>query len=412
MKILHVVYDFRLDCFRGGIAKMVYELARQQAACGHEVSVFTPSFHHPGPAGKFCGGADDSAALGGRPRGNSSEGSRVALQNNGVNIYTPQSLCDKNVTSCIAWLAHRHDVVHGHNTYLSLNRHIAAATRSTGIPIFYHVHGTLDPKVVNMGTFKPFKKRAYICLIERRNLNAARTVFALTPFEKRQLRYWGVRAPIVVMPNGIEPVAAPSAAAVGQFRRQYPQLDGARIVLFMGCIRPKKSLELLVEAFADIAPRFPNARLLIAGDQTESPPYVWQLKERIRRLHICDRVIWTGAVNEAQKRAVLDMADIFSHVSLSEGMAMAVLEAMSVGVATIVSPGCYMDVAVAAEAALLSPYNASALSERLRCLLSDEMLRHRLGCNAHRHVVTHHDWRHISRRIAACYRAGDDARTG
>ncbi|RYD79468.1 MAG: glycosyltransferase [Sphingobacteriales bacterium] len=317
MKILHVVYDFTPGDFRGGIAKVVYELAFEQAQQGHEVTVFTPVVRQVPSTG---------------------------LPTTNINVQTLQTLKLNNTSQAIYELTRQHDVVHSHNTFHRLNSYVAAAGRRSGTPAFFHVHGALDPVVVNTGIMKAIKKHIYIRLIERRNLNAAQGVFALTKAEEEQIRKWHVVSAVHVVPNGIKPPKSPSSADLEEFNARYLGLAGARVILYLGRINPKKGLELLIEAFGNVASKFPEAVLVLAGDRGAMPDYVHQLDTQIEKAGLQKRVIWTGFLNEFEKCKAFAMAEVFSHVTVSEGMAVAVLEAMAAGVPTIVSPGCYMEI--------------------------------------------------------------------
>ncbi len=377
MKIFHVVYDFTPGDYRGGIPKIVYELAVQQAKSGHQVTVFTPHVRQ-----EFA--------------------SSTSLPD-GIVVQTLQTMGNSSVLQCIKELAAQHDIVHSHNTFHLLNKYVASASRETHIPAVFNVQGALDPVVVNKGFVKSIKKHFYIRLVERKSLNSASAIFALTEQEKHQIEYWGINTPIHVVPNGIKFLESPKPENVEKFRDSYPTVRDAQVIAYVGRINPKKGIDILIDSFARIAKEFPKAILVLAGDLYEVPSYVTQLEAQIEKMGLQKRVIWTGFLNEVEKLNVFSIADVFSHVTASEGMAISVLEAMAFGVPTIVSPGCYMDDAVKQKAVLLSNYDVDSLSTQLSNLLNDPELREDLRKNGQKHIAAHHDWSVIAEQINKVY---------
>lgn len=392
MKILHVVYDFSPGRYPGGVPKVVYELASRQVKDDHRVSIFTPQL------------------LGGTLGATTATTTAPITTEEGFTVYTPNSLGETTNSACLQRLAANYDVLHSHNTYLSLNRDAATAARRALVPICFHPHGALDPVAVNMGLLKSLKKRAYIRFVERRNLNQARCVFALTENEKQQIARWGVTSEIVVVPNGIARFTEPTSAARESFLLRHPELDSAELVLYLGRINSKKAIEILIDAFGRIASEFPRAKLVIAGDKDEHPEYTRALEAQVKELALRARIVWTGFVDEHEKRSLLKLATVFSHATHSEGMAMSVLEAMAAGLPTVVSPGCYMNQAVADGALVCADVEVGALAREISRLLAGAGGRSELARKAAGYVEKHHDWKIISREITRHYANAGDTR--
>ena len=71
------------------------------------------------------------------------------------------------------------------------------------IPYIVSAHGMLDRWALEQ---KSLRKRAYFRTVERSNLAGAACLHALTATEAEDYRRVGLRAPIVILPNGIETV--------------------------------------------------------------------------------------------------------------------------------------------------------------------------------------------------------------
>ena len=66
--------------------------------------------------------------------------------------------------------------------------------------------------------------------------------------EARELRRFGLKNPIAVVPNGISAEWLWSAGEAQRFRDTFEIAPGARILLFLSRITPKKGLPLLLES--------------------------------------------------------------------------------------------------------------------------------------------------------------------
>jgi glycosyltransferase involved in cell wall biosynthesis len=394
--ILHLVYSCVPGEFRGGVPKVVYDLARAQVGLGHLVTIYTTDIN----------GTQRTAV----PAGSETRSPGVL-----IHYYRADErrwFWSTDLRRALLASAPRHDVIHSHNTFLALNRYAAEAHGKWGAPLFYHVHGALDPLVVRRGWLKRLRKLAYIELVERANLNAADTIFALTSSEVEQIRTYGVTAPISVAPNGIGPTESsafpteeppdPTGAAQA-FRERFEIQSDQPVILYLGRIVPKKGVHVLLRAFGELHRRQPRTMLVLAGSRQGQPDYTRHLDRIIAEHGFHEAVRWTGFLNEAEKGGAWAAATLFSHVSESEGMAVSVLEAMAAGLPVIVSRQCYMSEAAAAGAVVESDADAGQLCSAMESLLADEPLRCRLGDRARDYVRRCHSWPQIAQQIVQVY---------
>ena len=147
---------------------------------------------------------------------------------------------------------------------------------------------------------------------------------------------------------------------------------------------PRKNTALLVEAMARIAPRWPEARLVLLGGPL--PAGLW---DRARALRVADRIEAPGWVDEQKKIELLRQTDIFAIPSDQEGLCIAGLEAMACG-APVVSTRCIgpeVFVQDGVNGFLIARGDAAALADRLERLLADRPLRDRMGRAARQTVA-------------------------
>jgi glycosyltransferase involved in cell wall biosynthesis len=171
-----------------------------------------------------------------------------------------------------------------------------------------------------------------------------------------------------------------------------------RVVLFVGRITTKKRIEDIIWAIAGL-----GAHLFIAGNPDAEPGYTALLRAEAAAAGCASRVHWLGFMDEAAKAAAYAGADAFVHASESEGMALAILEAMSAGLPVVATRGCYMAEAAAAGALVECAAGPQAIAEGLRPLLSDLDKAKEQGRRGQAYVATVHDWTAIARRSLQIY---------
>jgi len=237
------------------------------------------------------------------------------------------------------------------------------------VPIVAH-HHHLDPSPLNR-------------YLERRVVNAADRVVVGSHFARRQLaEELGTRTDhVAVVPYGVDARFTPRPAPA-DLRARY-ELGGGPVALFFGGLKARKNLPLLLEAWARVAPRHPDARLLVAGGGV----LLESLRARAEADGLHGSVRFTGYVAEAEKAAHFNLGDLFVFPSAMEGFGLAVAEAMASGLPIIASDrGSIPELVVEGEGGFLcDPAKPDLFVDRLHCLLGDAPLRAKLGAaNAER----------------------------
>lgn len=238
------------------------------------------------------------------------------------------------------WLrAHAPDydavVVHGLWQYPGAAVH--AALRSGPTPYLVWPHGMLDPWFRHAFPFKHAKKWLYWQAIERHVLRDAAAVLFTTEEEARLAprSFAPYAARESVLGYGLEVEDSAREARAEDFLRGRPSLDGRRLLLFLGRIHPKKGCDLLLRAFAGVAPSAPELQLVMAGP--DAVGHRAELEAIARALGIGERLTWTGMLHGREKWGALRAADAFVLPSHQENFGIAVAEALSAGLPVLVS---------------------------------------------------------------------------
>ena len=144
-------------------------------------------------------------------------------------------------------------------------------------------------------------------------------------------------------------------------------------IVFLGRLRRYKGAQHAIRALPSILAAVPAARLTVVGDG----PYRPELERLARDLGVSDRVVFTGAVRQAEKVAALNRAQVAVNPSPKEGWGLTVIEANACGVPVVASrsPGLVESVRDG-ETGLLVPHgDAGALAAGVVRLLTDRELR-------------------------------------
>ena len=183
---------------------------------------------------------------------------------------------------------------------------------------------------------------------------------------------------VVVIPNG---VALPASAAGPAGGHGHP---GGPVIAFAGRLRTRKAAAVLVSAMPRVLERIPGCRLMLLGGGEQEAA----IGALVRRLGIGQSLELPGILPRAEVVRRLAGADVFCLPSTYEGMPLAILEAMSLGlpvVATAVS-GNPEAVEHGVTGLLVPPESATALADALVTLLADPELRLRMGEAGRRRV--------------------------
>lgn len=131
-----------------------------------------------------------------------------------------------------------------------------------------------------------------------------------------------------VLPNAINVDEWLDQASVRNYRNEYPALDNAPIVSFVGRLVPEKGIGPLVEAMSILDDSGCKARLLVAGNG----PMRDELEASSG-----DNVIFLGPLSKADVGALLLQSDLFCLPSRSEGFATSLLEASASGTPALIT---------------------------------------------------------------------------
>lgn len=256
------------------------------------------------------------------------------------------------------------DLVHLHSLWNPVISMAGLACRRAGVPYILCPLGMLQEDSLRR---KERLKRAYHSAMEYRTLRGAAALHFFTEAEMSDspLRLRGTK-PCFVIPCGVDPFLTRNVVR-GEFRKSFPDLEGKRIMLFLGRLHWSKGLELQVEALALLVKDFPTLIWVLVGpDEGE-----WDLlSRRIAVLGLQRQVLWTGLLPNQRCIEALGDADVFVLTSRHEAHSLAMNEALASGVPVVVTDTVRFDEIETWGAGRVTARNARELASAIAFILS------------------------------------------
>lgn len=352
LNVLHVTPYYDDAWAYGGIPRAVTALTRALARRGHRVTVATTD----------AGTATTRAST---PDGTLRDDVRRRVFPNVSNIvaYRLQLFTPLGLGRYLARHARDFDVVHLHACH-NLPGVIAARQLARGgIPWVLSPHGT-----AGFIERRRLAKRVFDAALGRRVLRDAAAVTALTAVEHRELTARGVAsARIHVVPAPIDLEDVDAASAPGAFRAHHA-LGPGPLVTFLGTLTPRKRLDVLAAAFAQLG--IAGARLVIAGNDMGSGHHA---RRAVDTLGLASRTRFTGLLTGRGRFAALADADVVACPAAHESFGLVAVEALLAGTPVVVADdsGCAEIIRSVGGGLVVRAGDAGALAAALRAILDD-----------------------------------------
>jgi glycosyltransferase involved in cell wall biosynthesis len=203
---------------------------------------------------------------------------------------------------------------------------------------------------------------------------------------------------ISVVTNGVSLDSSIGERETSEGARLLGKNDGSPILVFVGRLVPNKNQAALIDMMPTVLSEHPQARLWLVGEG----PSEGALRDQIRRLGMEHAVLLAGYV--ADVPSIVARASVFVTASVSEGISLAVLEAMAAGV-PVVATRCTGNEEVLSEGAglLVDDPSPSALAAVVSQILSDRTLAARVATAGRQRVVERYGFDRMLGQLVAIY---------
>ncbi|MFL2832929.1 MAG: glycosyltransferase, partial [Coraliomargaritaceae bacterium] len=230
------------------------------------------------------------------------------------------------------------NVIHDNGLWLSLNHVVARGAEANRIPRLLSPRGTLDPWAFQ---YRNWKKRLAMALYQRKDLETVDCFHAASQLEAENIRNFGFKQPIAIIPNGVDIPEKPAHFNLGEQTRSHVSTlkfqtsghDHARTALFIGRMHPIKNLPNLIKAWARTQPE--GWRLKLVG--TSEVGHRKELEKLAQDLGIGSQVVFSGPLYGDEKAELFREAQLLFLVSNSENFGLTAIEAMAAGLPVVTS---------------------------------------------------------------------------
>lgn len=223
--------------------------------------------------------------------------------------------------------------------------------------------------------------------LETRAINTADSVTAISATTvERTHRLLGIRR------NDIHVTANPVNTTFFSAPEDRPAFDDSALILFVGRLEWRKGPDLLVRAFQSVLAQHPNARLCLAGGDTNTAPNGGSMLSYLSALipeHVRPHVQFAGVMTAEQIFKKCCEASVCVFPSRWEGFGLVAAEAMACGKAVVVSdtPGFRELLGDPPGGVFARTDDPNAFSTAINALLSDHRLRRDVGVAARQRAL-------------------------
>lgn len=171
-------------------------------------------------------------------------------------------------------------------------------------------------------------------------------------------------------------------------------------ILNHGGMGERKNLTRLILAFSKVSLKFPMIKLVITGADKNLKT---KLEKIVRLKKLQFSVIFTGYVSEGALSRLVKSAFLICYPSLLEGFGFPILEGFASGVPVITSKNSAMEEVSGGAALLVNPKNTAQLTESMKRLIENRVLREEL-IKKGLEVVKKFDWEKTIDQTIKSYR--------
>lgn len=294
MEVIHVILGKANPNRLNGINKVVYHLATEQTKAGQTVQVWgiTPNPVHDYPERNFT---------------------TVLFQSHRFPFYVDEEL-KKSI------LEKKNAVFHFHGGWVPVFSSVAAFMNRCGIRYVITPHGAYNSIAMKRSLLT---KMLYFYAFEKTFLKNALRIHLIGESEKDGLKKLNPSSDTLLIPYGFESVVSQSD---NQSKDEF-------IIGFVGRLDVyTKGLDLLIDAVDRFHKLHANSSLWIIGEGSGRSYIETEIKRRK-----LSNVLLLGKKYGSEKDELISKMHVFAHPSRNEGLPTAVLEAASLGVASVVS---------------------------------------------------------------------------
>jgi glycosyltransferase involved in cell wall biosynthesis len=249
-------------------------------------------------------------------------GGAYAFKAHTVSRFIPRLGLSGSMRRCLTQAAREADIIHSHMLWMMPNMYPGLIIKALGSRshLVMSPRGTLDPWEYQSHRLQ---KRIVWYAAQRLNLEMSAVLHATAPMECEHFRTLGLKAPVAVIPNGVD------LPDIASFRVEH---KSRRRLLCLARIAPKKGIDLLLRAWRNVQDHQGDWELQIAGDPNGD--YLTRMRRLASEVGV-ERVTFLCPVSSQRKWELYRNADLYVLATRGDNWAVSISDALSFSVPAI-----------------------------------------------------------------------------
>jgi glycosyltransferase involved in cell wall biosynthesis len=391
MKILHVIPS--LAAVRGGPSIAVIEMVRNLKSIGVDAEIVTTN--------------DDGNTLLDVPINILHEHQKVPVRF--FSRFSPfihqvrEFAFSADLTVWLWNYLRDYDLLHVHAIFSYASTIAMAIARIQNIPYVVSPHGLLCDWSLKQGRFK---KRVYLSLIEKANLDSSKSIILNSTQEQKELELLGWNLLSSIVPHGLD-LLTPIANAREKLHQMLNIPLETPVILFLSRLHPKKGLDYLIPALAKLRDlvhgRNSNFAFVLAG--SGSVEYETELDCLLQKNNLVDCTYKLGFIEGDKKNICLQGSDLYVLTSHSENFGISVLESLASGTPALVTPGVALaDLVKSQNLGWVVKLETDAIAATIQEIIESPDTIKQKGARATEYVIENYSWGTIAVSLLKIYR--------
>ncbi len=273
----------------------------------------------------------------------------------------------------------------------------APAAKLCGIPhVVRTVHGLREP----FEGLQALKMSLYETIERTVHRNCVDSIIGVSSQIESKFKTEGAVSRVSCIRNGINLEGESVQADRWRTRKDLGIDSGTCLIGTVGRLTPVKGIPYLLQAARILLRQGANVKVLVVGDGNIRPDLMTQARD----LGVSENVVFLGHREDTDE--LLQAVDIFVLPSLSEGIPMALLEAMGASRAVVASRvgGIPETIEDGFEGFLVEPMDVDSLAERCRRLIESPDVARKMGEQARKRVERDFSATAMADRVASVYK--------
>ncbi len=234
-------------------------------------------------------------------------------------------------------------------------------------------------------------KKLYFHLIAKHCVRRANAIFYTTEDERDNVAdFLKLDNKSSIIPIGVDLNEYKKLPEKGLFKSKYSILKDKRYILFLGRINKKKGVDILVEAFKELAKDYNDLYLVIAGPDNDG--YKKKIEKKLKDYCLLEKVLFPGILSEQEKLSAYVDAEAYVLSSYSENFAVTIIESIACGTPVVISNKIgIFEIIQKYDAGVIVDLNSRDLYRGIKTLLEDPVIGAQFVENGRRLIEEKYD---------------------